>query len=160
MSVFQNTRHNFGAKDSPTCANYNLRRTAVDNKNRYLGAAYAVSNSFHMDDYLVSVKSPETALTLSRSLVELLKLVGLNHTKFISNVLNLSFKLYPLKPTQKTGRSILPLRFFRKPHCMLSFCVLRVRLHRSCRPVYRTRKFATERYLAIEWPTVGRPPVK
>ena len=122
MSVFQNTRHNFGAKDSPTCANYNLRRTAVDNKNRYLGAAYAVSNSFHMDDYFVSVKSPETALTLSRSLVELLKLVGLNHTKFISNVLNLSFKLYPPKTNAKNRKEYFTAAIF--PETALHVIVL------------------------------------
>ena len=46
-----------------------------------------------MDDYLGSVKNPETALMLSRSLVELLKLGGFNLTKFISNVPNLSSKL-------------------------------------------------------------------
>ena len=87
--VFQYTRHIFGAKDSPTCANYALRRTAVDNQDRYPDAAYAVLNNFSKDDYLGSVKNPETALMLSRSLVELLKLGGFNLTKFISNVPNL-----------------------------------------------------------------------
>ena len=32
VSVFQYTRHTFGAKNSPTCANYALPRTAVDNQ--------------------------------------------------------------------------------------------------------------------------------
>ena len=31
IKVYQYTRHNFGAKDSPTCANYALNRTGVDN---------------------------------------------------------------------------------------------------------------------------------
>ena len=84
MSVFQYTRHIFGAKESPTCANYALRRTAVNNQDRYPDAAYAALNNFYMDDYLGSVKNPETTLRLSRSLVELLKLGGFNLTIFIS----------------------------------------------------------------------------
>ena len=67
MSVFQYTRHMFGAKDSPTCANYALRRTAVDHQDRYPDAAYAVLSNFYMDDHLGSVKNPETALMLSRN---------------------------------------------------------------------------------------------
>ena len=106
MSVFQYKRHIFGAKDSPTCANYALRRTAVDNQNRYPDAAYAVLNNFYMD-YLGSVKNPETALILSRSLVELLKLGGFNLTKFISNVPNLSSKLNPPKTSANNSKEII-----------------------------------------------------
>ena len=61
VSVFQNTRHIFGVKDSPTCANYALRRTTVANQNRYPDAAYAVLNNFYMGEYLGSVENPETA---------------------------------------------------------------------------------------------------
>ena len=104
VNVFQNTRHIFGAKDSPTCANYALRRTAVDNQDRYPDAAYAVLNNFYMDDYLGSVKNPETALMLSCSLVELLKLGGFNLTEFISNVPNLSSKLNPLKTSANNSK--------------------------------------------------------
>ena len=46
VTVFQYTRHIFGAKDSPTCANYVFRRTAVDNQDRYPDATYAVLNNF------------------------------------------------------------------------------------------------------------------
>ena len=46
VSAFQYTRHIFGAKNSPTCANYALRRTTVDNQDRYPEAAYAVLNYF------------------------------------------------------------------------------------------------------------------
>ena len=55
VSVLQNTRRIFGAKDSTICANYALRRTALDNQDRYPDAAYAVLNNFYMDDYLGSV---------------------------------------------------------------------------------------------------------
>ena len=61
-----------------------------------------------MDDYLGSGKNPETALTLSRSLVELLKLSGFNLTKFISNVPNnLSMKLNPPKTSAKNSKEVL-----------------------------------------------------
>ena len=60
VSVFHYTRNIFGMKNSPTCANYALRRTAVDNQDCYPEAAYAVSNNFYMDDYLGSEKNPET----------------------------------------------------------------------------------------------------
>ena len=58
---------------APICfRTFALCRTAVDNQDRYPYAAYAVLNIFYMDDYLGSVKNPETALMLGRSLVELL----------------------------------------------------------------------------------------
>ena len=98
--------HIFGAKDSPTCANYALRRTAVDNQDRYSDAAHAVLNNFFMDDYLGSVKNPETALMINRSLVELLKLGGFNLTKFISNVPNLFSKLNPPKTSANNSKEI------------------------------------------------------
>ena len=59
--VYQFTRHIFGAKDSPTCANYALQRTARDNTNFCTKAAKAVLENFYMDDYLDSVESPEKA---------------------------------------------------------------------------------------------------
>ena len=49
--VYQYTRHIFGAKDSPTCANYALQRTARDNVNQYPEATKAVLENFYMDDY-------------------------------------------------------------------------------------------------------------
>ena len=107
VSVFQYTRHTFGVKDSPTYAKYALLRTAVDNQDVFPEAAYAVLNNFFMDDYLGSVKNPETALTLSRSLVELLKLGGFNLTRFISNVPNLSLKLNRPKNSAKKSKEIL-----------------------------------------------------
>ena len=42
IEVYQYTRHIFGAKDSPTCANYVLQRTARDHEKEYPDAAKAV----------------------------------------------------------------------------------------------------------------------
>ena len=70
--VYQYTRHIFGAKDSPICANYALQHTARDNVGQFPEAAKPVLENFYMDDYLDSVESPERALKRSKELVHLL----------------------------------------------------------------------------------------
>ena len=80
--VYQYTRHIFGAKDSPTCANYALKRTARDNAKFYPEAAKAFLENFYMDDY--------KAINRSKELVHLLHLGGFKLTKFVSNVPNLA----------------------------------------------------------------------
>ena len=74
--VYQYTRHIFGAKDSPTCANYALQRTARDKAKFYPEAAKAVLENFYMDDYLDSVESPEKAINRSKKCVHFLHLGG------------------------------------------------------------------------------------
>ena len=71
--VYQYTRHIFGAKDSPTCANYALQRATRDNVSQYAEATKAVLENFYMDDYLDSVESPERALNRSKELVDVLQ---------------------------------------------------------------------------------------
>ena len=95
-----------GAKDLPKCANYAVRRTAVDNEDCYLEPAYAVLNHFYMDNYLGFVKNP-FVLKLSRSLVELLKLGGFNLAKFINNIPNLSLKLNLPKTSDNNIKEVL-----------------------------------------------------
>ena len=88
--VYQYMRHIFGAKDSPTCANYALQRTTRDNVSQYPEATKAVLENFYMDDYLDSVDSLERALKRWKELVHLLHLGGFKLTKFVSNVPNLT----------------------------------------------------------------------
>ena len=83
--VHQYTRHIFGARDSPTCANFALRKTATDNMSTYTEAASVVNEKFYMDDYLDSFENVTHAIKISRDLVSLLKLGGFNLTKFVSN---------------------------------------------------------------------------
>ena len=59
VAVYQYTRHIFGAKDLPTCANYALQRTARNNIGQYPEAVNAVLENFYMDNYLDWVESPE-----------------------------------------------------------------------------------------------------
>ena len=91
--AYQYTRHIFGAKDSPTCANYALQRTANDNAKFYPEAAKAVLENFYMDDYLDSVESPERAINISKEWVRLLHLGWFKLTKFVSNVPDLADRI-------------------------------------------------------------------
>ena len=89
VNVYQYTRHVFGSKDSPTCANYALQRTARDNFEEYKNAAQAILNDFYMDDFIKSLKTADEALELSIKLKDLLTKGGFNLTKWISNQTNL-----------------------------------------------------------------------
>ena len=79
--VYQYTRHIFGAKESPTCANFALQRTARDNAKFYPEAAKAVLEKFYMD------------VNRSKEIVHLLHLGGFKLTKFVSNVPNLADRI-------------------------------------------------------------------
>ena len=70
VKVYQYVRHVFGSKDSPTCANYALKRTAADNKSAFLEEARCVDSNFYMDDYLNSCKTTEERDLKSNSLVK------------------------------------------------------------------------------------------
>ena len=90
VAVHQYTRHIFGAKDSRTCANYAFQRTARRNAKFYPEASKAVLESFYLDNYLDSVKSPENPINRSKELVHLIHLGGFKLTKFVSIVPNLA----------------------------------------------------------------------
>ena len=84
--VCQMLVHIFGAKSSPTCANYAVQRTARDNREHFDALVlYAALRSFYVDDLLKSVGSEETAIALARQLTEMLKRGGFRLCKFISN---------------------------------------------------------------------------
>ena len=95
VEVLLYTRHIFGAKDSPTCANFALQKTARDNEAKFPGAAKAVYQKFYMDDYLDSIDCPDKALELCNELVKMLKLGGFKLTKFVSNVPGLGDTIGP-----------------------------------------------------------------
>ena len=95
MVVHQYTKHIFGARDSPTCANFDLQKTASDNQAEYSEAALAVVQKFYMDDYLDSFQNTDDALKLGGNLTSLLKLGGLCLTKFVSNVPDVTTALDP-----------------------------------------------------------------
>ena len=78
--------HIFGAKDSPTCANYALKRTARDNQHCFDPLTFETAlKAFYVDDLLKSVNKEEVAISLAKELVEMMKCGGFHLTKFLSN---------------------------------------------------------------------------
>ena len=61
VQIYEYQRHVFGAKISPTCLNYALKRVGLDNEKEYPIAAKAIQNNFYMDDFIRSVETPEEA---------------------------------------------------------------------------------------------------
>ena len=54
VAAYQNLRHIFGSRKSPTCAIYALHQTARDIRIQFPEAANSVGKQFYMDDYLES----------------------------------------------------------------------------------------------------------
>ena len=78
--------HIFGKVDSPCCANWALKRTAIDNKPKFsLRAIEAVLEYFYIEDYLKSFPGLEEAIKVIVEVVQLLKLGGFNLTNFDQN---------------------------------------------------------------------------
>ena len=93
--VRQYTRNIFGARYSPTCANFALQKTASDNQAEFTEGASTVVQKFYIDDYLDSFQNRDDALRLGRDLVSLLKLGDFHLTKFVSNVPDVTAALDP-----------------------------------------------------------------
>ena len=83
---YQMVSHIFGAKDSPSCANYCLKRTADDNKKIFSKEAVkSVQEDFYVDDLLKAVETPGKAISLAHELMALLEKGGFRLTKWASN---------------------------------------------------------------------------
>ncbi|MBM6549457.1 A17 family peptidase, partial [Streptococcus dysgalactiae] len=86
LIVYDMNAHPFGAKSSPFCANFALRKTAEDNDAEFLNfATSAVRSNFYVDDILLSLPSEKEAVSVASELVELLRRGGFNLTKWASN---------------------------------------------------------------------------
>ena len=87
--TYQMVVHIFGGKDSPSCANYALKRTGSDNAaSSNPSTVESVLKSFYMDDFLKSVISEEQAKDLCKEMIDIRKKGGFNLTKFKSNSIN------------------------------------------------------------------------
>ena len=85
--TYQMLVHIFGAKDSPTCCNYALRRTARDNSALYDPITFeSAIHAFYVDDLLKSVHDYATAILVAKELMSMLKRGGFRLCKFVSNV--------------------------------------------------------------------------
>ena len=70
--IFENTRHVFGAKSSPTCANYLLHQVAKDNAVNDENLVKAVQRNFYMNDFLKSVRTPQEAIEIYQKVRDIL----------------------------------------------------------------------------------------
>ncbi|XP_075243805.1 uncharacterized protein LOC142338058 [Convolutriloba macropyga] len=85
VQIYEYQRHVFGAKRSPTCANYALKRVGLDNEEVYLIASKAKQSNFYMDGFTKSVETPEEASELFSQLRHLLSQHGFQLTNWIIN---------------------------------------------------------------------------
>ena len=65
IETYQYTRHVFGARSSPTCANFVVQQTARDNETEFPLASQAVFSSFYVHDFLRSNPSPSEVVKLA-----------------------------------------------------------------------------------------------
>ena len=80
--------HVFGGTSSPSCCNYALKNTAVDNESNYHpDVALTLKRNFHVDDLLKSVKDVSTAVKLIPDVSKMCSDGGFHLTKLISNEL-------------------------------------------------------------------------
>lgn len=78
--------HVFGAVSSPSCANYALRKTAMDNESDFSKAATeTVIKDFYVDDMVKSMDDALHASCLVREVRQLCLKGGFHLTKFVSN---------------------------------------------------------------------------
>ena len=85
VQIYEYHRHVFGAKSSPTCANYALKRVGLDNEKEYPIAAKAIQNYCYMDNFIKSVEIPEEIIEVFNQLQPLLSEHGFELKKWISN---------------------------------------------------------------------------
>ena len=80
------TVHLFGKNDSPCCANYALKRCAIDETSNYEEEVLnCIENDFYMDDYLNSNESETKLLDISLAVIEVLAKASFRLTKWITN---------------------------------------------------------------------------
>ena len=62
IGVYEYTRHVFGVKSGPTCANHALLQAGFDNKEGHQKAAKAIKRNFYMNNFEKSVATVEEAI--------------------------------------------------------------------------------------------------
>ena len=85
VQIYEYQRHVFGAKSSPTCANYTLKQVGLDNEEEYPIATKAIQNNFYMDDSIKSVETSEKAIGVFNQLQPFLSRHGFELKKLYSN---------------------------------------------------------------------------
>ena len=100
--------HLFGAKSSPSCAGYALKRTATDNHtNASKETIEVVKTNFYVDDCVCSVKTTKDALMLIEELEELLLSSGFQLSKYRSNCHIVCLSIPENRRSSKNDASLL-----------------------------------------------------
>ncbi|XP_072014570.1 uncharacterized protein [Amphiura filiformis] len=86
LTEYRMTTHLFGATSSPSCSNFALKQTAVDNEDFCsIDVVETIKNNFYVDDCLKSVASEESAISLVKNISSTLQKGGFRLTKWVSN---------------------------------------------------------------------------
>ena len=104
--TYRMTRHIFGATSSPSCANYALRRTALEFGHKFEPEIpNTIINNFYVDDCLKSVATEEQAVQLITELRRLCAMGGFHLTKIASN----SKEVLSAVPRKDRSKQVKPL---------------------------------------------------
>ena len=80
------TVHPFGATSSPACANYALRRTALDHGSGFsIDTTETILHNFYVDDCLKATETDSDGIRIATELIELCSQGGFCLTKFVGN---------------------------------------------------------------------------
>ena len=102
--VFEYERHIFGARASPTCANYAVRKCATDQQKNYPDAIKQVQANFYMNDYLASFDTIDEAASVQHQLQNALSEGNFKKVKWCSNSRSLCENMDPVllsKPVEE-----------------------------------------------------------
>lgn len=102
IKEYRLTVHVFGAKSSPSVANYALQRCASEHKEYSVEARSSVLKNFYVDDFLKSTHDDTEAVRVIIEVTKLLKEASFNLTSFTSN----STKVIQSLPKQKLGKEL------------------------------------------------------
>ena len=83
--VYEYTRHVYGAKSSPTCANYAFHQVAEDNAVNDESLIRTVQRNFYMDNFLRSVRSPQETIEIYQKVRDILIKGGFILTKWLTS---------------------------------------------------------------------------
>ena len=75
VQIYEYQRHVFGARSSPTCANYALKRVGLDNEEVYPTASKAIQNNFYMDGRNHAVNVSAATINQSNEVNSFLQIV-------------------------------------------------------------------------------------
>ena len=88
----------FGTRHSPTCANYVLQRSAVDNKADFSNASAVTYRDIYTDDLLHALTLADAACSLGKDLITVCFEGGFKLAKWLGNVPEVASKLWKCYP--------------------------------------------------------------